>query len=226
MRRELEPEVMDDAGEAEAYDQLDHTDVNRRFVDDLLGALGAIAILGPTVAKVSVVDLGTGTGLIPIELCRRDKRFAVTAVDAAKSMLAVAERNVSVSGFADRIELRLADAKLPATGEYDLVMSNSLAHHLPEPAVLFDRAAELAAPGGLLFVRDLCRPIGESEWEHLVATYAADCTDDQRKMFADSLKAALTVDEVRDLVAERGFDAATVQATSDRHWTWVARRDD
>lgn len=223
MRRQLEPELMDDAGEAAAYDAMDHAEVNRRFVDDLLGALGTVGILDAA-AKVSVVDLGTGTARIPIELCRRDARFAVTAVDAAQSMLEVAERNVGLAGLADRIALRLADAKLPAAGAYDVVMSNSLAHHLPEPAVLFDRAVELAAAGGLLFIRDLFRPADEGVWQHLVATYAGQATADQRKMFADSLKAALTVDEVRELVVQRGFDAASVQATTDRHWAWVARR--
>jgi hypothetical protein len=32
----------------------------------------------------------------------------------------------------------------------------------------------------------------------------------------------LTLDEVRALVTPFGFDASTVQQTSDRHWTWSA----
>ncbi len=41
-------------------------------------------------------------------------------------------------------------------------------------------------------------------------------------MFDDSLRAALTLDEIRALVESLGFDPASVQATSDRHWTWTA----
>jgi hypothetical protein len=41
-------------------------------------------------------------------------------------------------------------------------------------------------------------------------------------MFDDSLRAALTLAEIRALVAEVGCDPAQVQATSDRHWTWAA----
>ena len=37
--RILEPEVMDSAEEARDYDAMDHSEVNRRFVDDLLAAL-------------------------------------------------------------------------------------------------------------------------------------------------------------------------------------------
>ena len=43
-------------------------------------------------------------------------------------------------------------------------------------------------------------------------------------MFADSLHAALTLDEVRALVAALGFDPAGVRQTTDRHWTWAARK--
>ncbi len=59
--------------------------------------------------------------------------------------------------------------------------------------------------------------------DQLVDTYAGDANDHQRKLFADSLHAALTLDEMRALVAE--FAAPeTVCATSDRHWTWAARK--
>jgi 2-polyprenyl-3-methyl-5-hydroxy-6-metoxy-1,4-benzoquinol methylase len=217
MQRELEPEVMDTPDEAVAYDQMDHSEVNRRFVDDLLAAWG------PVEGRVEVIDLGTGTALIPIELCRRDARVHVVAVDAAEHMLEVARVNVERAGLADRIRLELADAKQQSAGAYDVVMSNSLVHHLPEPALFFDRAAELVRPDGMLFVRDLFRPASEAEWQRLVGLYTAGESDHARQMFAESLRAALTLDEVRELVAARGFDPASVTATSDRHWTWVAR---
>ena len=41
-------------------------------------------------------------------------------------------------------------------------------------------------------------------------------------MFRESLHAALTLDEIREMVAEFGFDPNSVQLTSDRHWTWAA----
>ena len=216
MQRELEPEVMDTPDEAVAYDQMDHREVNRRFVDDLLAAWGPID--GP----FEVVDLGTGTALIPIELCQRDERIRVVAVDAAEHMLEVARKNINRVGLADRVKLELADAKRQSLGKYDVVMSNSLVHHLPEPAMFFDRAAELVRLGGMLFVRDLFRPASEAEWQRLVDLYTAGESDHARQMFAESLRAALTIEEVRELIVARGFDSASVTATSDRHWTWVA----
>jgi 2-polyprenyl-3-methyl-5-hydroxy-6-metoxy-1,4-benzoquinol methylase len=219
VQRILENEVMDSPAEALAYDSMDHQEVNTRFVDDLLAAVG------PLKARARVVDLGTGTAQIPIELCRRAPHVTVTGIDAAESMLDVGRRNLAQHGFIDRVELVCHDAKVVPTelGQFEVVMSNSLVHHLPEPEQFFDVALMMVAPGGSLFVRDLFRPATEGEWVSLVATYAADAEPEQRQMFADSLQAALTVDEVRDIVARHGFDRDTVAATSDRHWTWIAR---
>jgi hypothetical protein len=58
----------------------------------------------------------------------------------------------------------------------------------------------------------------------LVETYAGEESDHARQMFEDSLRAALSLDEIRTFVRELGFDAETVRATSDRHWTWNAKK--
>ena len=70
--RTLEAEVMDSAAEARDYDAMDHREVNRVFVADFLAAWGGGG---------SVLDVGTGTAQIPIELCRRSPLPVVTAID-------------------------------------------------------------------------------------------------------------------------------------------------
>src|SRR5262245_13012868 len=228
LHRILETEVMDTPEEACDYDAMDHSAVNRLFVDDLLAALERhdsnrkSKILNPKL--LDVLDLGTGTAQIPIELCRRYEQCRVMACDAAASMLEQAQYNLAAVNFNDRIQLKQVDAKaLPFhQTRFDVVMSNSIVHHIPEPIAVLREAVRVARPGGLLFFRDLLRPASEHERQQLVATYAAECNDHQRQMFADSLHAALTLAEIRDLVASLGFDRESVQETSDRHWTWVA----
>jgi hypothetical protein len=58
----------------------------------------------------------------------------------------------------------------------------------------------------------------------LVQTYAGEANTHQQKMFDDSLRAALTLEEIRDMVQKLGFDPASVKQTTDRHWTWAALR--
>ena len=226
LSRVLEPEVMDTPDEALAYDRMDHAEVNRRFVTDLLTAADAQGVnLGTDGERATqLLDLGTGTALIPIELCRRTPALRVRAVDAAQSMLDLAAVRVRDAGLSDRIQLALVDAKrLPyEEGRFAAAISNSIIHHLPEPAVALAEAVRVTAPGGLLFFRDLLRPANQATLEQLVDTYAAGADDRQRGLFADSLHAALALDEMRQLVAALGFDPQGVTQTSDRHWTWSA----
>jgi ubiquinone/menaquinone biosynthesis C-methylase UbiE len=104
------------------------------------------------------------------------------------------------------------------------VVSNSIVHHIPEPAGVLAEMVRVAAAGGLLFVRDLLRPSDETTLRRLVATYAGDANQHQQQMLADSLHAALTLEEIRQLVGALSFDTATVRQTTDRHWTWSARK--
>jgi SAM-dependent methyltransferase len=257
--RTLEPEVMDSREDAWDYDSMDHAEVNRRFVEDLLatgllatreagcaagntrggnssaplpGPLTATAALRPDgegdEVSLLILDIGTGTAQIPILLCQRSDDVRIIAADAAVSMLDLARLNVEIAGLRDQIQLQQADAKQTAYRDamFDAVISNSIVHHIPEPAAVLAEAVRVTKPGGLLFFRDLMRPENNEELDCLVQTYAEGCNDHQRNLFRDSLHAALTVDEMRQLVASLGFDSESVQPTSDRHWTWIARRGD
>lgn len=217
--RILEPEVMDTEQEAVDYDAMDHRGVNALFVSDLLAAVDATR-------QFDVLDVGTGTAQIPVELCKRLANCRVMALDAAAHMLELARYNVEAAGLIERIQLVKADAKRLgfADGTFDVVMSNSIVHHIPEPLVLLREATRLVKPGGLIFVRDLIRPDALARLNELVQAYAGNENDHARQMFADSLHAALTLDEIRELVGSLGFSPETVQQTSDRHWTWSARR--
>ncbi len=217
LERVLEPEVMDSAEEARDYDSMDHAHVNQLFVSDFLQFYPA---------PIHVLDVGAGTAQIPIELCRRHATVRVVAIDMAQHMLDVGHANLARAGLAERIELRLCDAKkMPfADGSFDAVMSNSIVHHIPTPFAVLAEMARVVKPGGVLFVRDLLRPNDAAALAGFVKTYAGDANAHQQKMFADSLHAALTLEEVRAMMNRLGFDAATVQQTSDRHWTWAARK--
>lgn len=215
--RTLEPEVMDTPDEAIDYDAMDHSSVNRCFVDDFVAFLAGDA----SAATIKVLDVGTGTALIPIELCRRAIDVRVTAVDLAAHMLQLGQRNVIRAGFQRLIKLEQIDAKsLPfAIGEFDAVISNSIMHHIPQPSYCLREMVRVLKPGGKLFVRDLLRPPDDDTVLHLVETYAGDANLHQRQMFHNSLHAALTLDEVRAMLIELQFPPEWVQQTSDRHWT-------
>ncbi|MDG2015150.1 MAG: class I SAM-dependent methyltransferase [Pirellulaceae bacterium] len=215
IERVLEPEVMDSPEEARDYDRMDHSEVNRAFVDEFLAA-----IENPQ----DVLDLGTGTAQIPIELCRRSQACRVMAVDASVNMLDIARGNIDIAGLLERIQLQKDDAKAMgfSDGMFDAVISNSIIHHIPEPMQCLREAQRVTREGGLLFFRDLLRPDSQQALEHLVRTYTGNESEHAQKMFGESLHAALSLEEIGDLVQTLGFDRNTVTQNSDRHWTWIA----
>ena len=220
LQRTLEPEIMDTREEAVDYDSMDHSEVNRIFVDDLIELSrtndSQVIDLG------HVFDAGTGTALIPIELCQRSIVTArVTAADDALEMLRLGKQNVDAARLEDRVTLVKEDCKRMsfADDHFDTVISNSIVHHSPQPIAIFREMARVLRPGGCLFVRDLMRPENSETVDQIVATYAGDANDHQQKMFRESLHAALTVDEVRDLLDQVHLPTDSVRQTTDRHWT-------
>ena len=216
LARVLEPEVMDSAEEARDYDSMDHSQVNRVFVVDFLASWDQ---------QNPVLDVGTGTAQIPMELARHALKAQIVAIDLAEHMLEVGRENVRKAGFKDRIRLERQDAKrLPyPSHSFAAVISNSIVHHIPEPGKVLAEMVRVTRPGGLLLVRDLLRPLSDEIVRSLVSTYAGDANAHQQKMFEESLRAALSLEEIRNLVAELKFDPATVEQTTDRHWTWQAK---
>lgn len=223
-----EPEVMDTAEEAADYDSMDHIQVNCVFVDDLISTMED-SNLSTRAHPPAIVDLGTGTALIPLELLSRPVRPGpIFACDLSWEMLRLADRHIRRAGVSDKVLPVFCDAKvLPmADRSLDVVMSNSIVHHIPDPLHVFSEMRRVLRPGGILFVRDLMRPADNLQVEQFVDLYAADENPHQRQMFRQSLQAALTVEEVAELLLACDLPADWVSATSDRHWTIAGQLSD
>jgi ubiquinone/menaquinone biosynthesis C-methylase UbiE len=212
MQRVLEPEVMDTPEEAVEYDAMDFTEVNTAFADRAIQ-------LGTSTAKV--LDAGTGTARIPILICQRCPQWQITAIDLAQSMLQISTNNVKEAGLEQQITLELIDAKqLPyPDGQFDVVISNSLIHHLPDPLPFLKELKRVIKPNGAILIRDLIRPPSEEVINTLVEGIGTEYDEHQKMLFRDSLHAAFTLDEVNQLISAAGLEDVKVYQSSDRHWT-------
>lgn len=209
MERVLEPEAMDTPEEADAYASMDHSEANAAFVERLfeLGAAG------------HMLDIGTGPGQIPLLICARDSAARVTGVDLAENMLRHAHRACEASPFAHRIDYRRGDAKALTfpDAHFDVAYSNTILHHIPDPTPFLREARRVLREGGVLLIRDLFRPPTPERVDELVALHAGDATPEQRALFRDSLHAAFTPDELRQLADAAGLRDADVVVDTDRH---------
>jgi ubiquinone/menaquinone biosynthesis C-methylase UbiE len=217
MDRILEPEVMDTWLETTAYDAMDFVAVNTAFATDAIE-------LDPYAIKI--LDIGTGTARIPILMCQQRPQYLITAVDLAQSMSIVGQRNVDEAGLNQRIRLELVDAKrMPYPDlEFDMLISNSLVHHLPNPLSFFQEIKRLIRPGGAMLIRDLIRPTSDAIVDQLVAKFGGEYDDHQQQLFRDSLKAALTLTEVQALIDRVGLTQVKLVQSSDLHWTITRKK--
>lgn len=212
MQRVLEPEVMDTWEEAVDYDAMDFVEVNTAFAQRAVE-------LGPLAAKV--LDAGTGTARIPVLLCQMKPQWRVWGVDLAQNMLQIGCQHVEQTGLQNQILLELVDAKqLPyENGHFEMVVSNSLVHHLPDPLPFFLELKRVLQPNGAILIRDLIRPPDQATMNSLVESIGTEYNKHQKKLFRDSLYAALTLDEVNQPISQVGLQGVRVYQSSDRHWT-------
>ena len=207
---------MDTEVEAHSYAAMDHAEANHSVAERFFALGGGHGL---------TLDIGTGPGDIPILMAGQRPEGRYVAVDAAWEMLKLARPKISDHHLTGRIALHQVDAKqLPyPTNSFDAVFSNTILHHIPAPVDLLREGWRVLKPGGVLLIRDLYRPPTEAAAWELVDKHAAGATDAQRQLLFDSLHAALTLVEARELVADVEMTGATVEMTSDRHYTIECR---
>ena len=212
MQRVLEPEVMDTWEESVAYDAMDFIEVNTAFAEQAI-ALGT--------SSARILDAGTGTARIPILICQRRSAWHITGIDLSQNMLKIGAENVRQARLEAQIQLEYVDAKaMPYPDRhFDMVISNSIVHHLPDPLPFFKELKRVLKPGGGIFLRDLLRPADLTKVDALVAQIGPEYDPHQRQLFHDSLCAAFRLEEVEALLQAAGLEDVRVYQSSDRHWT-------
>jgi SAM-dependent methyltransferase len=204
---------MDDADQALAYAEADFAEANGLFVRlfrELVREQGV---------PVQVVDLGCGPADIPLRLAGLYPDACFDLIDGAGAMLELARQRWGGAGLLARarlVQARVPADPLPGHG-YDAVISNSLLHHLHDPAGLWTLVGACARPGAPVLVMDLRRPSSPQEVDDLVQRYAADAPALLRRDFRNSLRAAFTPAEVRAQLTAAGLGHLVVDVVSDRH---------
>jgi len=215
MARVLEPELMDDPDQALAYARANFEEENQGFVARLLEFYPELLDL----KDAQVLDLGCGPADIPIRLARAWPVCRITAVDGSAPMIALGVDAVRAAGLTDRITLRHERIQETALAERaDVVISNSLLHHLPNPLQFWYAVRQLVKPGAAVLVMDLLRPDSPEAAQALVDQYAAEEPAILRRDFYHSLLAAFTDDEVAAHLTEMNLSRLLIDVPDDRHW--------
>lgn len=214
MERILEPELMDDMGQAMAYADADFEEPHSRVIELFKSEFPGAGIKG------HILDLGCGPGDMTFRFAYLFPESRVTGVDGSAAMIELAnKRKKSEKTIADRvvfIEGALPGAPVPRT-PYSLIVSNSLLHHLHNPDILWKSILEYSSPGTKIFVVDLLRPGNREEAGRIVEQYSVNEPEILKRDFYNSLLAAFRPEEVERQLSDSGLSELSVRVVSDRH---------
>ncbi len=208
-----EPELMDEPEQARAYAAADFSEPNALFGELFEARFPGLYLDG------YVLDLGCGPADIPLALARVYPSARFHGADGAAAMLDLGRHACRRAGLEDRVELfqvRLPAEALPRS-DYQAVISNSLLHHLHDPAVLWTTIKRYARPGAAVLVMDLARPESVEAAAAIVQSHAAGEPRVLQRDFHNSLLAAFTPGEVSGQLVAAGLAHLRVEMVSDRH---------
>lgn len=197
---------MDEPGDVEAYSsaaaQAHLNRIDDTFVEQVLG-LGVRTGLA--------LDVGAGPGSILLKVAQRSPGLRLIGIDRSPAMIAFAFRSAAARGLADHANFCLADvSSLPFPNEeFGLVLSNSVLHHLRDPASAFSEMARVTKPGGSVLLRDLRRPSGLVLALH-TAWYGRHYTGSMKELYANSVRAAYTQPELKELLAHSALEGGRI----------------
>ncbi len=202
---------MEDESQGLAYAQADFSGPNKQF-------LNLFAKLFPDFAGTGrVLDLGCGPADILVRFVRHYPGCRCLGIDGAQAMLAPAQERVKQEQLKACIDLRCCCLPLSAeTGQFEVILSNSLLHHLHNPDVLWQTLFDCSLPDTSVLLMDLFRPATPEAARKIVTTYAGEEPEILQADFYNSLLAAFRVDEVRRQLTAAGLNL-NCSEVSDRH---------
>ena len=141
--------------------------------------------LPPDYSALSVIDIGSGGGLISEPLAKLGAQ--VTGIDASAVSVEVAKRHAQNTGVKVDYRHKLSSEVVEEGRQYDVVINAEVVEHVPDQPLLIRECASLVKPGGLLILATLNRtlksyvvaivgaeyvmrylPIGTHDWKKFV----------------------------------------------------------
>ena len=121
------------------------------------------------VAGRKVLDVGSGLGVIGVELVSAHGASSVVGIDVEEHLVRHSRQRAADAGLAGRVRFQLVEpGQLPfADGSFDAVFSKDAIVHIPDKASFYDEVLRVLPPGGLFVGSDWLRG-GEETWSPVV----------------------------------------------------------
>ena len=154
--------------------------------------------------SATIIDLGTGSGILSIELNKLLPQVKIIGIDPSSEMLEIARKNADEAEISN-YETRLGRAEeIPVeSNSVDLVVSQFSFHEWKGPQKGLLEIFRVLKPGGSFMLRDFNRD-WFSKWKLSLFKFfimmIGESYEDHLEMFK------FTFEEIADLLKETGFD--------------------
>ena len=219
-----ELEVMDDSSEVQAYSSAAAdaylSEIDDSFVEHVL------RLLGPD--SGCALDIGCGPGQILMKLSARVPEWKFFGIDRSLTMIRRAREKLDsgaashpayeVRSVPGKVDFLVGDAgALPfRDSSFDLVLCNSVLHHIADPSRLFTEIRRVAKPRAAILLRDLRRP-SRLGFPFHVRWYGRHYHGLMYKLFRDSVRAAYTREELSGMLRLAWISGARIFTHGSTH---------
>ena len=224
MQRVTEPELMLDYQQVKAYAEADFSSSDEKMIGRLEQYLLTI---GKSINSGSlIIDIGCGPGNITERLAKKWPFATIIGFDGSEEMLKVARLRKNKSEFLRDLKgliymkrnLSSSSSTVSSfTKSADLIISNSVLHHIHNPNLFWNAIKNLGEEGTVIFQKDLRRPISLEHAKNLPMKYEANMPDILKRDYMASLKASFTVSEVQVQLKSAGLSQLKVFELDDRY---------
>lgn len=162
-------------------------------------------ILKKGIRRGRVLDIGTGSGRLAIELAKaKDCQFDIVALDISENMILKAKENAKLAGVSQKIKFLVATAaEIPfASDSFDLVISYASLHHWFHPVSVFNEIARVTRKSGIAIIRDNKRVYDKPLWRAAIWLVSQFMNKRHRENWPKAILASYTVPEVKQLLSQ------------------------
>ena len=203
---------MNDPEQVQAYVETDFSASDQALAKRIRASI--------TFTPKRILDLGCGPGNITFLMAAAYPDATVVGIDGAENMIDQA-RHLHRKEYQHLQNLSFQVVNLPSDAiygdQFDLIISNSLLHHLHDPFVLWQEINKAISLNGFFYIADLARPDTYEQAKYLKDTYVSEAPLILQHDFYQSLLAAYSTEEIKRQLQEAGFSNFMVEMVTDRH---------
>ena len=162
-------------------------------------------ILRKGIREGRVLDIGTGSGLLAVELAKaKGCHFDIVAIDISENMIKRAIENARQAGVENNIKFLVSTAAaLPfADKSFDCVMSYASLHHWLEPVAVFNEVERVVKASGGFIIRDNKRVYQNPFWKSIIWIVSRFMNKRHRENWPKAILASYTIPEVKEILGK------------------------